>query len=77
VAVTSDLVRRIAEHRSGPGSEFVRGYGVRTLVFAGFHETMTEAIMREKRMKKWRRSWKLQMIERHHPQWRDLRNEVI
>jgi putative endonuclease len=75
--VTSDPVRRIAEHRSGLGSEFARDYGVHTLVFAEFYETMADAIIREKRIKRWRRSWKLQLIEPQNPQWRDLCNEVI
>jgi putative endonuclease len=77
VGVTSDVVRRIAEHRSALGSEFVRSYRVHTLVFAEFHDTMSDAIIREKRIKKWRRSWKLELIERQNPQWRDLCDELI
>jgi putative endonuclease len=45
-------------------------------VFVEFHETMADAIIREKRIKKWRRAWKLELIERHNPQWRDLYNEL-
>ena len=55
---------------------FVRDYGVHRLVFVEFHETMADAILREKRIKKWRRTWKLELIERHNPQWRDLYDEL-
>jgi putative endonuclease len=44
--------------------------------FAEFHDTMEPAILREKRLKKWRRAWKLELIERHNPQWRDLYDEL-
>jgi putative endonuclease len=47
------------------------------LVFAEFHETMADAILREKRIKKWRRAWKLELIERQNPQWRDLYDQVL
>jgi putative endonuclease len=47
------------------------------LVFAEFHETMADAILREKRITKWRRAWKLELIERQNPQWRDLYDQVL
>jgi putative endonuclease len=59
------------------GCSFVRDYSVYNLVFAEFHETMLEAILREKRIKKWRRGWKLELIERDNPQWRDLHDELV
>jgi putative endonuclease len=59
VGVTSDLARRVSEHRSGAAEGFTRDHGVRTFVFAEFHETMEDAILQEKRIKKWRRAWKL------------------
>lgn len=71
VGVTSDLVRRVEQHRSAVGG-FVRDYGIYTPVYAEFHATMTDAILREKRIKKWRRAWKLELIERDNPQWLDL-----
>jgi putative endonuclease len=77
VGVTRDLARRVWEHRSGVVEGFTRDYGIRTLVFAEFHETMENAIAREKRIKKWRRAWKLELIEQHNPQWRDLYDELI
>jgi putative endonuclease len=56
---------------------FVRDYGVHKLVFVELHETMMDAILREKRIKKWHRAWKLEMIERQNPQWRDLYDELV
>jgi putative endonuclease len=76
VGVTSDVTRRVWEHRLGAVDSFTREYGVHRLVYAEFHETMEEAISREKRIKKWRRAWKLELIERGNPQWRDLYDEL-
>jgi len=72
VGVTSDLARRVEQHRTGAVSNFTRKYGVYTLVYAEFHDTMDGALLRERQIKKWRRAWKLQLIERDNPQWRDL-----
>jgi putative endonuclease len=76
VGVTSVLARRVWGHRSNVITSFVRDYSVYRLVFIEFHETMADAILREKRIKKWRRAWKLELIERHNPQWRDLYDEL-
>ena len=75
VGVTSDIVRRVWEHRTGQIDGFTKNYGIHRLVFAEFHESMTDAIAREKRMKKRRRTWKLQLIERDNRDWRDLYDE--
>ena len=72
VGVTSDIARRAWQHRSNGVGVFVRDYGVHPLVFVEFHEIIADAILREKRIKKWRRAWKLELIERHNPQWHDL-----
>ena len=77
VGITSDVARRVWEHRSNAVGGFVRNYGVYRLVFVEFHETMADAILREKRIKKWRREWKLELIERHNPEWRDLWDELV
>jgi putative endonuclease len=77
IGVTNDILRRLGLHRSGAGSEFVRDYGVYKLVFVEFHDLMAEAIYREKQLKKWRRAWKLELIERHNPQWRDLHDDLL
>ena len=76
VGATSDIARRAWEHRSGAISGFTARYRIHALVFFEFHETMDEAMMREKRVKKWRRAWKLALIERDNPQWRDLYDEL-
>jgi putative endonuclease len=77
VGVTSDIARRACEHRSNAVGGFVRDYRVHRLVFVEFHETMADAILREKRIKKWRRAWKLELIERHNSQWRDLCDGLV
>jgi len=76
VGVTADLARRVWQHRSNAVGGFVQDYRVYRLVFVEFHETMTDAILREKRIKKWRRAWKLELIERQNPQWRDPYDEL-
>jgi putative endonuclease len=76
IGVTSELSRRVSQHRLDVVGGFTRDYGVHRLVFAEFHETMADAILREKRIKKWRRVWKLELIEQHNPQWRDLYDEL-
>jgi len=70
--VTSDIVRRIHQHREGAMPGFTREYGVRMLVWLERHESMEQAILREKRIKKWNRAWKLALIEKANPDWRDL-----
>jgi putative endonuclease len=77
VGVTGDLARRVWQHRSNAVGGFVQDYTVHRLVFAEFHETMADAILREKRIKKWGRAWKLELIERQNPQWRDLYDQVV
>ena len=76
VGVTSDAARRIAEHRGDAADGFTQRYGVRRLVYAEFHETMLDAIQREKQLKKWRRQWKLELIENANPAWRDLSGDI-
>ena len=76
VGVTSDLASRIWQHRSKIVDGFARDYDVHRLVYAEYHETMADAILREKRIKKWRRAWKLELIERENPRWLDLYGEL-
>ncbi|WP_142850531.1 GIY-YIG nuclease family protein [Telmatospirillum sp. J64-1] len=77
VGVTNDLIRRVWEHKSGVADGFTSKYGVHTLVHAEFHETMPEAILREKQVKKWRRAWKVALIERANPRWQDLYDSIL
>ena len=72
VGVTSNLLVRVHQHREGLIPGFTHEYGVRMLVWFERHETMEQAILREKRIKKWNRAWKLELIEKANPDWRDL-----
>ena len=76
VGVTSDVLRRTWAHKSSAADGFTKKYRVHLLVHVEFHETMADAILREKHIKKWRRAWKLELIERGNPQWRDLYDEI-
>lgn len=72
IGVTSDLVRRVWEHRNDLVEGFTRRYGVHRLVFFELGGEMTEVIQREKQLKKWNRAWKILLIEEKNPEWRDL-----
>jgi putative endonuclease len=72
VGVTSDLIQRVWQHRTGKVSGFSQRYGVHLLVYFELHETMYAAITGEKQIKKWNRAWKLKLIEKKNPEWRDL-----
>ena len=76
VGVTSELLTRIHQHREGLVPGFTREYGVELLVWFEQHATMEQAILREKRIKKWNRAWKLQLIEKDNPDWRDLAEDL-
>jgi putative endonuclease len=70
--VTSNLVKRVWEHKQNVVEGFTKKYNVKTLVYYEVHENAESAITREKRIKKWRRSWKLRLIENKNPHWKDL-----
>jgi putative endonuclease len=72
IGVTSNLPQRIWQHREGLVEGFTKRYSVKMLVWYEMHESMESAIMREKALKKWRREWKLELIEQSNAQWRDL-----
>ncbi len=72
VGATSDLATRVWQHRTGAVEGFTKQYGVRSLVYVEFHATMGEALERERRIKRWRRAWKIALIEEDNPGWRDL-----
>ena len=71
-----DLPQRIWQHKQGEAEGFTRRYGVKTLVWYEPHPTMKSAIIREKQIKEWQRSWKLRLIEEANPQWRDLHDDL-
>ncbi len=77
VGVTSDLVKRVWEHRNDVVDGFTKRYGVHRLVWYEEHGTVEDAIAREKAIKRWRREWKVRRIEEMNPAWRDLYEEII
>ncbi len=72
VGVTNDLIRRVYEHREKLAQGFTKKYGVARLVYYEQHTDIEAAIQREKRLKKWNRAWKIQLIETDNPNWIDL-----
>ena len=76
VGVSNDLIRRVQQHREGVASKFTREHNVFTLVYWEPHTDIVAAIAREKRIKRWRRQWKLELIEASNPQWRDLFDDL-
>ena len=76
LGVTNDIARRAFEHREGLIPGFSRDHGVKLLVWHERHEDIAEAILREKRIKGWKRAWKIELIEASNPEWRDLYVEL-
>lgn len=72
IGVTSQFMTRIAQHREGAFPGFTRRYGLKRLVWYEQYERMTNAIQREKSLKRWPREWKINLIERDNPDWEDL-----
>ncbi len=75
--ITTDLVERVAAHREGRGSEFAARYKCRHLVWYADFEDISAAIGHEKRLKKWRRAWKVKLIEEINPSWEDLYGGLV
>jgi putative endonuclease len=76
VGVTSDLVKRIWQHKEGIVDGFTKKYNVKQLVYYEQHQNAESAIHREKRLKEWKRSWKLDLIERFNSNWLDLYDSI-
>ena len=77
IGVTSDLIKRIAQHKDGTHECFTSDYGVCLLFWFEMHGSMEAAITREKQLKKWRRAWKDALIEKMKPEWTDLFVELV
>jgi putative endonuclease len=77
IGVTSDLIKRIWEHKNDLVKGFTKQYQVHILVWYELHETMESAITREKNLKNWKRAWKLALIEKSNPNWQDLYEKLI
>ena len=76
IGVTSNIVERVRQHKEGEADGFTARYEARTLVWFESHDSMREAIAREKALKEWKRAWKIRLIEERNPQWRDLSEEL-
>jgi len=76
IGVTNDVVRRVYEHRTKAVGGFTTRYSVDKLVWFEVYEDAATAIAREKELKKWKRSWKIQLIEAENPQWNDLYDSI-
>ena len=77
IGVTADLVKRVWEHKNNVVDGFTKKYGVHTLVYYQQFEDIEAAILEEKRLKRWNRKWKLELIEKNNPEWRDLCPDII
>ena len=77
IGVTTDLARRMSEHRDAGRESSVGRYDARRLVYAEHHDRIDDAIRREKHLKRWRRAWKIRLIEEANPDWRDLFDQII
>jgi putative endonuclease len=75
--VTSDLAKRVWEHKIDLVEGFTKRYRIHSLVWYELHESMESAIVREKRIKEWNREWKLQLIESVNPDWQDLYHSIV
>ncbi|HEX5779000.1 MAG TPA: GIY-YIG nuclease family protein [Xanthobacteraceae bacterium] len=74
--MTNDLVRRVCEHREGLVDGFTKQYDVKLLVYFEQHATAQAAIQREKNVKHWSRKWKVELIQKMNPEWRDLFEDI-
>ena len=76
IGVTSDIVNRVYEHKNGMVEGFTKKYNIHDLVWYEMHEAAESAIYREKQLKKWKRAWKLKLIEEGNPNWIDLYEKI-
>jgi putative endonuclease len=75
--VTSNLIQRVWQHKHDVIQGFTRKYNVKILVYYEVHENAESALTRENKIKRWRRTWKLGLIENSNPEWRDLYEEIL
>ena len=77
IGVTTDLAKRMTDHKNGVGSKFTAKYNMSMLVHLESYENLKDARSREHTLKRWRRVWKLELIEKDNPQWHDLSNDLL
>jgi len=75
--VTSDLIQRIWQHKHDQADGFTKEHSVHTLVYFELHTDLESAITREKQIKSWKRAWKLELIEKNNPRWKDLYDGLL
>ncbi len=75
--ITSDLIKRVWQHKKGLVEGFSKRYGLKTLIYFEAYQDVEEAILREKRIKKWNRKWKINLIEKANPNWNDLYQSLV
>jgi putative endonuclease len=76
IGVTSDLVKRVWGHKNNLVEGFTKRYSVHHLVWYELHESINSSIEREKKMKEWKRAWKIKLIEKNNPNWNDLYDSI-
>jgi len=76
VGVTNDLLKRVWQHKQGLVEGFTKRYGIKTLVWYEQTDSIESAMTREKQIKKWNRDWKVELIEKNNPQWKDLYEDI-
>jgi putative endonuclease len=77
VGVSSDLIKRVYEHKNNLGSGFTQKYDVHSLVYFEVADDIHSAIRREKQIKKWNRAWKIELMEKNNPEWKDLYFDLV
>jgi putative endonuclease len=77
IGMTDDLIRRLQEHKQGLVKGFTKTYGVKTLVYYEQTELVLSAIAREKQLKRWKRDWKIRLIQSMNPEWKELYDELV
>ncbi|HTD29692.1 MAG TPA: GIY-YIG nuclease family protein [Xanthomonadaceae bacterium] len=77
IGATSELIQRTWQHKEHFIDGFTKRYGITRLVWFEMHETMEGAITREKQLKKWKRDWKIHLVEETNPRWDDLYEQIV
>lgn len=77
IGITNDLTRRVFEHKAGLINGFMKKYSVNKLVYFESTNDVNAAILQEKRLKKWKRQWKIELIEKSNPDWKDLSKDLL
>ena len=77
IGMTRDLSHRMQRHRSDSGSKFAKEYDVKKLVYYEEHKCEKDAIEKEKQMKRWKRQWKMRLVDHFNPEWMDLSDDII